>query len=94
MKKDKLQRRQYKYKVGSVVEFTDRFLESYSNWRRIKKGDIGVVTRLPDESDSWRKYEVMIDIYRDGEIYEKDTWVYKGRWVHLLSYNDALIERL
>ena len=93
MKKDKLKRRQYKYKVGSVVTFTDKFLNSYSNWRQIKKGDIGIVVYIPDDG-RFGRYEVQVNVYRNGELYKENIWVYKGRQVHLISYNDAMIERL
>ena len=93
MKKEKLERRQYRYKEGSVVKFTDKFLNDYWRGRDYKKGDIGIVTHTYG-NDDWRKYQVEITVYRNNTPFETKKSVYKGRDVHLLTYNDAMVESL
>jgi len=92
MKKEKLERRQYRYKLGSVVKFTKTYLNSWYG-RSYKKSDIGIVTSMYEEQ-TWRTYQVEISIWRDNEIIEEKRSVYKGKDVNLLSYNDAMVESL
>ena len=92
MKKEKLERRQYRYKLGSVVKFTETYLNSWYG-RNYKRSDIGIVTSMYEEQ-RWRTYQVEISIWRNNQVIEEKRAVYKGKDVNLLSYNDAMVESL
>ena len=86
---ERLKKRQYKYKIGSVVKFTPRFLNDYWRGRKYTKNDIGIVTGVNVDS-----YYVDIDVYRKSEILETNKWAIRGREVHLMTYEEAIMEKL
>ncbi len=91
MGKDKLEKRQVKYRIGSVVEFTHR-LPYWTVYPPSHKKSKGIVTQIGDthwrSSDYWIKIK-LVDYPKDREV-----WVRKSDHVRLVSKNTAIMESL
>ena len=85
--KNNSHKRQYRYKIGSVVKLKPELLNDYWTGRELKKRDIGIVTSVSD-------YSVAIDVYRGDKLIKKGIWVSKGHDVNLLTYEQAIMEKL
>jgi len=85
---ERLNKRQYKYKIGSVVKFKEQFFTWTCFLGRISRADIGIVIGFGDFN------LCIIDVYRQGNLIEESILVEKSIDVGLLTYNEAIMEKL
>jgi len=92
MKKDRLEKRQARYKVGCVVEFTHR-LPYWKFYGEDSKSKAVVISSEGDISGRYmnKKYWVKVRILNNPK---KTGWVRKSAHIRLVSKNTAIMESL
>jgi len=84
---ERIKKRQYKYKEGSIVKFKPEFFRKRWMSRGIKKTDTGEVIK------NFKQYCV-IKVVRNNIVINKYLEVSKGKDVKLITYEEAMMEKL
>lgn len=97
MKKKKLDRRQDKYRVGSIVRVT-KDGEITSSWGGgLKKGDLCKVIEVGKATDSFWKHN-KVKIYntklKNTRWHRDGMWVRKSRGINLVTNGERIMESL
>lgn len=84
---ERLKKRQYKYKEGSIVKFKPEFFRKRWMSRNIKKTDTGEVI-------SYDRDSCTVSVIRKGVFIDKLRYLHKGKDVKLMTYEEAIMEKL
>ena len=92
MTKDKLEKRQHMYKIGCVVEFTER-LPYWQLTNRNHKNSKAIVIEPKSNVYNWRNMKYWVKV-RLVDYPDETAWVRKSDHIRLVSKNTAIMESL
>jgi len=91
MKKNKLEKRQAKYKIGSIVQIKDALPYWSLPYRYRRDNEYAEIIEKDLPSYKSKRYWVRIRTLREPH---EECWAIKSRHIRLVSKNKALMEKL